>query len=248
MRPTVRPNALVAAMASGVPARGFHMTVPVPAYIELLGSLGFDLVFLDAEHGSFGLAELEACCRAAELHGLTIVARVPRCDAGDMSRFLDAGVQGIVVPHVDTLAEARVAVASCRYAPRGLRPSGPARAGRFWQGVGDMEAALAAANDNVTLSVQIESVAALDVLPELLALDGIDYFTIGRQDLAQSMGFARLDAGVPDAVTAAAEAATAAIRAAGGRVKDDVMTLCRIDRMLVAGGRQFLSANAEARQ
>src|SRR5687768_4677877 len=119
MRSAVRLNTISKSIATGVPARGFHMNAAVPAQIEILGGLDFDFVFLDAEHGSFEIAEIEHCCRAAELYDLTVVARVPGCDPNLISRYLNAGVQGIVVPHVDTVAEAQSAIASCRYAPQG---------------------------------------------------------------------------------------------------------------------------------
>jgi 4-hydroxy-2-oxoheptanedioate aldolase len=242
MRCAVRTNSVSQAIATGIPARGFHMNLAVPAQIELLGTLDFDFVFLDAEHGSFDVAEIENCCRAAELYDLTVVARVPSCDPNLISRYLNAGVQGIVVPHVDTVAEAESAISSCRYAPLGLRPSGGSRASRYWRGIDDLAGALVESNANVTLSVQIESVAALEVLPAMLALGGIDYFTIGKQDLAQSMGYSRLEDGIPDAVAAAAARAVALIRGGGSRVKDDVMTLCRVNRLLVDGAAQFLAA------
>lgn len=241
MRPVVRINALATAIATGVPARGFHMSVAVPAQIELLGGLGFDFVFLDAEHGNFDLTTLESCCRAAELHDLTVVARVPACDANLISQFLNAGVQGIVVPHVDTAAQARLAVEACRYAPAGLRPSGGARCNSFWRGVTDMAEAIRQANANVTLSVQIESREGLAALPGMLAQGGIDYFTVGKQDLAQSMDFARLASGWPPEVVAAAKEAAALVHAAGSKMKDDVMNLCRVNSLLTAGAKAFLA-------
>jgi 2-keto-3-deoxy-L-rhamnonate aldolase RhmA len=246
MRSAVRPNAIAKAISAGVPARGFHMNLAVPAQIELLGSLTFDFVFLDGEHGSFEVAEIENCCRAAELYDLTVVARVPSGDPNLISRYLNAGVQGIVVPHVDTVADAQAAVAACRYAPLGLRPSGGSRASRFWRGIDDLGGALAESNASVTLSVQIESVAALKALPAMLALGGIDYFTIGKQDLAQSMGYSRIENGVPEAVTSAVERAVDLIHARGSRVKDDVMTLCRVNRLLVDGAASFLAAAARS--
>lgn len=247
MRPTTRPSAVRRAIATGVPARGFHMNVAVPAQIELLGGLGFDLVFLDAEHGTFETRDIEECCRAAEIYGLTVVVRVPECDANLISRTLNAGAQGIVVPHVDTPKEARRAAESCRYAPRGLRPSGGCRANGYWRDVRDLVAALEEADSNVTLSVQIESVAALELLPEMIAQGGIDYFTIGKQDLAQSMGHARLSEGVPPEVVKAAQNAAGLIHAAGGKLKDDVMRLCRVNQILTEGARRFLAKELESR-
>lgn len=241
MRSLIRPNAIAKAIRSGVPARGFHMNLAVPTQIELLGSLGFDFVFLDAEHGTFDMENIQNCCRAAELFDLTVVARVAAADSNLISNFLNAGVQGIVVPHVDTLAEAQLAAESCRYAPRGLRPSGGSRSSSFWRVIQDMAAALSSANDNVTLSVQIESREALALLPQMLAIDGIDYFTIGKQDLAQSFGHARLAEGFPPEVLDAVASATDLIHAQGGKLKDDVMTLCRVNKLLTDGARQFLA-------
>lgn len=244
MRQAIRPNALVSAIATGIPARGFHMTVAVAAQIELLGGLGFGFVFLDAEHGNFDLSAIESCCRAAELYNLTVVVRVAACDGNLISQVLNAGAQGIVVPHIDTGEQARLAVESCRYAPAGLRPSGGARCNGFWRGVGDMADAITRANANVTVSVQIESPAGLAALPAMLALGGIDYFTVGKQDLAQSMGFPRLDTGWPSEVVAAAADAAALVHAAGAKMKDDVMTLCRVNQLLVSGAKAFLSGVA----
>lgn len=243
MREIVRPNAISAATASGRRARGFHMNLAVPTQIEQLGRLGFDFVFLDAEHGNFTLTDMENCCRAAELHDLTVVLRVPECNAHVISQALNAGVQGIVVPHVDTVDQARLAIEACRYAPRGLRPSGGARSNGFWRGASDLPAALRETNANVTLSVQIESTEGLAALPGMLALGGIDYLTVGKQDLAQSMGFTRLETGWPAEVVAAERSAAALARAAGVRMKDEVMVLCRINQMLVSGARKFLTDN-----
>lgn len=246
MRNPIRPSAIAKAIKTGVPACGFHMNVAVPQQIELLGGLGFDFVFLDAEHGTFNLSEVQNCCRAAELYNLTVVARVAAADDNLISNFLNAGVQGIVVPHVDTMEAARVATQSCRYAPEGLRPSGGSRASSFWRGIDDMADALAKSNANVTLSVQIESREALELIPDLLALGGIDYFTIGKQDLAQSMGYARLKDGFPREVLEAVAKANELIHARGGKLKDDVMTLCRVNSLLTSGAKKFLSENQGA--
>ena len=70
-------NRVKQAIREGVVARGFSMNIPSPHLIEILGPLGFDFVWLDGEHGPFGLAELEEHCRAAELVGITPIARVP---------------------------------------------------------------------------------------------------------------------------------------------------------------------------
>jgi 4-hydroxy-2-oxoheptanedioate aldolase len=245
-RPNVRENAIAKAIKTGVPALGFHMSSASPGEIEILGGFAFDFVFFDGEHGTFSLRDLEDCCRAAELYDLTIVARVPGPDANVISQYLNAGVQGIVVPHVDTVADARLAAANCRYAPDGLRPSGGGRSSGHWRGVSDLSASLAKANANVTLSVQIESVEGAGNLDAMLDIEGIDYFTIGKQDLAQSMGFARLPEGWPPEVMAENQRCIDRVRHKGGRMKDDVMKVARVSHFLADGAKRFLDKQGRA--
>src|SRR5690349_18017928 len=90
----VGANAVKRAAARRDVVRGVHMTFPATAVIEVLASLGLDFVYLDGEHGSFDMKDIEAACVAAERHGIVPIARVPDRTAAAITPFLDRGVRG----------------------------------------------------------------------------------------------------------------------------------------------------------
>jgi hypothetical protein len=110
-----RVNAVKAAAASGARIRGVHLTFAAPTVIELLAD-HVDFVYLDGEHGCFDWRDIETACITAERCDRTVIARVPDQSSATIVHFLDRGVQGIVAPHVETVAEARAVVAAvqCR--------------------------------------------------------------------------------------------------------------------------------------
>lgn len=240
-RPTVRINRLKTAMNQGRVAPGIHLGFSAPAIIERLAVLGFELLYLDGEHGEFTLGDIADCCRAAELHDLTVLARVAGIDANLISQYLNAGVQGIIVPHVETREQAEACVDACFMEPMGHRANGGSRSNRYWHGIDDLAATMVEVNANVTLTIQLESKRAIDNLDSLLAVRGIDYYTIGKNDLAQSLGMPRLRGRFPEALDRIVAATQARIRAAGGRMKDDVMRLGRVNEFVTEGGRRFLA-------
>jgi 2-keto-3-deoxy-L-rhamnonate aldolase RhmA len=240
-RPTIRANRLKTAMGQGRVAPGIHLGFSAPAIIERLAVLGFELLYLDGEHGDFSLGDIAACCRAAELHDLTVLARVPEIDANLISQYLNAGVQGIIVPHVETRPQAEACVDACFMEPMGHRPNGGSRSNRYWHGIDDLAAAMGEVNANVTLTIQLESKRSIDNLDDIMAVRGIDYYTIGKNDLAQSLGLPRLRGRFPEALDRIVGDAEAKIRSAGGRMKDDVMRLGRVNDFLMEGGRRFLA-------
>lgn len=235
----IRQNKIRASMESGRKARGLHMRFPAPAIIELCSGEPLDFVYLDCENGSFELREVEASCRAAEAAGITVIARVPRCDPWLIGQFLNLGVQGIIVPHVSTAEEARSAVRACFYPSLGERSYVSARANGHSKTKDDFGAFFARANANVTLSVQLEDVEALRNVDAIAAVRGITYFTIGKQDLAMSMGILRQTDGFDNDVIAVAASMEAAIRKRGGKMKDDVMTLGYVGEFITHGIRSI---------
>ena len=136
---------------------------PSPSLTEFVAMLGFDGVFIDCEHGMATIERVQEMCRAARVAGVQSIVR-PESDAPFLvTRYLDAGAGGVMVPHIDTAAAARQVVETVRYA----RPKDFA--------------------DKVVIAM-VESVTAIDNLPELLKVDGIDVFFMGPSDLSQSMG------------------------------------------------------------
>jgi 4-hydroxy-2-oxoheptanedioate aldolase len=153
-----------------------------PDLIDQLGPLGADGIWLEGEHGGVDYADLGNLTRACDLWGVTSVVRVMDNDYATIYRTLDRGAQGIVVPHVNTRAEAEAVVQAGKFAPLGKRGMFTSRQGF---GVGDY---LKTANDQSLLIVLIEDIVAVRNLDEILKVDHIDVFFVAPSDLATSMG------------------------------------------------------------
>jgi 4-hydroxy-2-oxoheptanedioate aldolase len=232
-------NAVKKAAASGEWIRGFHLTFGETAVIEILATLELDFVYLDGEHGAFDPRDIEACCITAERHGLTAIARLPDRSAATITRFLDRGVKGIVVPHVDSVEDAGEVVDAALYGPLGNRSFGGGRP-HYGLGIADKTAHYAECNADTSICIMIESRQSLEAAGEIAALPNIDYLNFGLNDLSQSLGFP----GQPDhpEVQAAVADAIARIHAAGKRVREDFMRFAWVKDLLIAGGRQLIPA------
>jgi 4-hydroxy-2-oxoheptanedioate aldolase len=230
-------NAVKEAAKGGVRIRGVHMTFAAPSVIELLAA-HLDFVYIDGEHGTFDWRDVEAACIAAERHGLTTIARVPDQSSATITRFLDRGIGGLVIPHVETPEQAKEAVAACYYAPLGDRSFGGNRPA--FLAIHDKPAFLQACNAATSLCLMIESRAGLDAAGALAGVEGVDYLSFGLMDLAQSLGHPG-DPGHAE-VRQAVERASAAIRAAGKRVREDFMQFGWINEIILAGVKQVMPA------
>lgn len=232
-------NRIRAAMAAGRKANGFLLNFPSPYVIELFGHHGgFDFAYADGEHGAFDLRDLEEHCRACDLVGLTAIARIPEISRATVTRFLDRGFQGIIAPHVETAEEGRRLVDYCRYHPEGTRSYGAGRGERL--GV-DLDLADHGRqwNASVVIGVMIESRRGIDNLEAILAVDGIDYFMTGANDLAQALGHPG-EPRHPD-VLAMQETIEARVHAAGKRMREDIMRPIWLRELLLDGARRYLA-------
>src|SRR6516225_9083209 len=119
-----QPNRIKAAMRAGRKAYGYNLSFPSPWVIDILGKLDFDFVFIDGEHGPFGLDQLEDLCTTAEPHNVTTIARVPDIGSSTILRYLARGIMGIVGPHIATEADARQLARACYFGPLGERSFG----------------------------------------------------------------------------------------------------------------------------
>lgn len=154
-----------------------------PDVVDLLGPLGFDAVWLEAEHGPVDFADIPDLTRACDLWGMTSLVRVNLNLQALIYRSLDSGAQGIVVPHVNTAEEAQAVVDGAKFHPIGARGIFPGRQGH---GIEDY---YAVANAETVVIVLIEDIRAIDNLAEILKIDHIDVFFVAPADLAQSMGY-----------------------------------------------------------
>jgi 4-hydroxy-2-oxoheptanedioate aldolase len=228
----MRVNSLKQKLAAGQPASVIAPVAPSAGFVELLGHLGFDGVFLDCEHGSSSWEEVEDMVRAAELADCDSIVRVPDKSAGTITRALDRGAGGIQVPHINTAADAQTVVERAKFAPIGHRGWA---GGRSAFGV-EMADYAEHANAQTMVVVMLEEVQALENLDEILRVEHIDVYFVAPGDLAQSMGFP----GQTDhpQVTAAIEDALRRIRAAN-RVSGALISPNTLERHLELGV-QFL--------
>ena len=150
--------------------------------IDFLGPLGFDAAWIECEHGPVDWDALGDMTRACDLWGLTPITRVNANDPGLITRTLDRGSMGIVVPHINTREAAEQAAQSAKYAPLGYRGM---FGGRQSFGVPDY---FHTANDQTMVIVLLEEVEALENIDEILKADHIDVFFVAPSDLAQTMG------------------------------------------------------------
>ena len=151
--------------------------------IDYFGQFGFDGVWLESEHGPVDFADISDLTRVCDLWGMTSLVRVNLHLPGVIYRTLDQGAQGVIVPHVNTVEEARAVVNAAKFAPIGARGMFPSR-----QSYG-VEDYFERANDETMIVVLIEDIVAINNLSEILKVDHIDVFFVAPGDLGQSMGY-----------------------------------------------------------
>ncbi|MDP8923603.1 MAG: aldolase/citrate lyase family protein [Chloroflexota bacterium] len=179
-------NKAKAKIKAGQPAVGCQMMFVHPTVVELAGRAGFDWVLFDGEHGPVTPESVEIGALAAENIGLTPLARVPVNRPEVILRFMDTGLAGVLVPHVDTADDAEAAVRAVKYHPRGERGLAGVRASGY--GSTPLAEYIEHANRQTMVLVMIESAAAVANIEAIAAVDGVDVLNVGQSDLSQSMG------------------------------------------------------------
>ena len=183
----MRQNRVKKLMRDGQLALGKYVTMADPQIVEIIGIAGFDAAFIDMEHTTFDLGLVEEMIRAADLAGVTSIIRVPDNDAKLILRILDAGAEGIIVPHIEGIEGAKRAVDAVRYPPVGERgASAGSRAARY--GFVPYQEHSRQSNDEILLSVMTEDDKGINDIEKIAALDGIDLVSIGPSDLSQALG------------------------------------------------------------
>ena len=166
---------------------GSWITLGHAGIAEIMANAGFDWLVVDLEHSVVSIEVAGDLIRTIDLCGVAPLVRLTSNDPDQIKRVMDAGAHGIVVPMVNCPTDAERAVAATRYAPRGSRGVGLARAQGYgaafkeylqWQG------------DGPIVIVQIEHKDAIDQLEKILKVPGVDGFIIGPYDLSCSMGIA----------------------------------------------------------
>lgn len=186
-------------LLQGETLTGLWLGLASPYTAEMAAIAGFDWLLLDAEHSPNDLHTLLAQLQAIAPYVSHPVVRPPDGDAVRIKQYLDIGVRNLLIPMVETAAEAEALVKAIHYPPRGIRGVGHIL-GRA-SGWGSQENYLQKADDNISLIVQVETMRGLKNLDAIAAVEGTDGVFIGPADLSAAMGYLG-DPGHPEVVEA----------------------------------------------
>ena len=175
-------------LAEGKIAIGMGLRLARTVDIATIGkTCGYDWLFIDMEHNSMDVDMAAQIAMAALPIGITPIVRVPGKEHYHASRLLDAGAQGIVVPHVDSVEEAERAVAHCKYPPVGHRSVMGALPQFAYRSVPVGESTKIA-NEETLVVVMLETPEAIAKADDIAAVPGLDVILIGTNDLCAEMG------------------------------------------------------------
>jgi 4-hydroxy-2-oxoheptanedioate aldolase len=157
---------------------------------ELVAIAGFDAVILDMEHGPLDLQQVSRCLVAAHVRGMPVIVRVANGDPSMIGKVLDLGADGILAPHIGSVAAVEALVAAARFAPEGMRGAHPwVRAADFDGASGGSAAGwFAEANSRVAVLAMVEGADAVDNLEEIVRVPGLDAVFLGPVDLSHALG------------------------------------------------------------
>ncbi|QTH24527.1 4-hydroxy-2-oxoheptanedioate aldolase [Rhizorhabdus wittichii] len=229
-----------AAIATGRRQIGFWQALATPYTAEICAGAGFDWLLIDGEHGPNDLPLVLQQLQAIEGSPAEPVVRLPCADTVLVKQYLDIGARTLLVPMIESAAQAAAMVAACRYPPRGVRGVGSAigRASRWNRTPGYLHDA----ERDICLLLQVESVAGLEACHAIAATDGVDGVFIGPSDLAAALGHLG-DPGHPDvqaAIAGAIDRVLSAGKAAGLLAADE-----RLARRYLAAGASFVAVGTD---
>ena len=179
----MKPNPVRQALRAGRVTIGTWIQIGHPTVAEVLANAGFDWIAADCEHTELGLAEFAAVARGLHGRGSVPLVRVRENDTLAIRQMLDLGALGVIVPLVNTPADAARAVRAAKYPPDGVRGFAFHR-GNNW-GV-DFADYAANANDQIAVVVMIESKEAVENIDAILAVEGVDGVFIGPYEISGS--------------------------------------------------------------
>jgi len=208
------------------------------AVADIMGIAGFDFIMFDMEHGAFGEETLAGLVRRAQAAGTTPLARVWDNHRKLVLRALDTGCLGVMVPQIESGAEALAAAQAFKYYPDGTRSLARSTQAARW-GAGGTREYVAGANRDALVILQIETKAGLERTAEIVATPGVDCIFIGPSDLSQDLGHPG-DHDHPE-VLEAFRAITRASLDAGKAVGTIANSAAEVARWYAEGHRFFLA-------
>ncbi len=188
---------------------GTMLTLNSPEVVELLVGAGFDWLFIDGEHAPLSIKDIQRILQVASPDTPCLV-RLPAANETYVKQALDIGAAGIIVPQVNSAAQAEQIIHWAKYTPEGSRGVGISRANRYGFG---FQAYIDSANDSLTVVLQAEHIEAVENIASIVRVPGVDAIIVGPYDLSASLGKLGL---VDDLeVVEAIERVTAACQKAG---------------------------------
>ncbi|SRR6056297_567633 len=197
-------------LQSGAPLAGTFVKTPSVQVIEVLAQSGLDFICLDAEHSPFDRSSLDSCVAMARALDFPVVVRVGDSSPREILQALDYGASGIVIPHVETVAQAEAVVRAAHFGLGGRGFAGSTR----WAGYATrpMAEVLARSQAETIVLPQIEEPAAVEICEEIAAVAGVDGLFLGPADLSVGYGHTSVD---NDDLKAALHRVGAACKASG---------------------------------
>ena len=217
---------------------GTFIKTPSPHTTEIVGALGFDFVVIDEEHAPFDRVSIDTVLLACRAAGTAGIVRVAESSPAKLLAALDDGAVGVMTPHLSSVTAAKAVSDACRYRNGKRGFSNSPRAG----GYGSLPLAQHVKSQDAAVTVigMIEDPEAIEGITEIVAVDGIDGFFIGRGDLAVALRESSIDAPV---VQAATEKIIRAARSAGKPVCVMVSSAAEANAFKALGASAFLVAS-----
>lgn len=240
----MRKNPVKAALKAGLPQVGTWLSLGDIAAARMMARVGFPWLTVDLEHSPIGWDRAGLLFGAIADAGCVCLARVPRGDHDYIKRVLDAGAHGIVVPMVNTVAEAKLAIAAAKYPPVGNRSVGgslhalnfDATAAEYYKH----------ANDEIIVVLQTESPEGVDNAEAIYSLPGVDAIFVGPNDLTAQMRAPDGTEPTPEAFKAMMGRILATGKKVGTPVGLHVQTIEQVQQR-IAEGWQFIAIGSELR-
>lgn len=223
------------------PQYGCWLELFSPIAAEVVAQAGYDCALIDMEHGPGSYMDAIALMQAIQGRDCAPLMRVPSNDEVTLKRALDTGIAGVMVPAVNTVAQAEAAVAACHYPPRGRRGMAAAIVRGADYGLRAAEY-VETAGEDLLIMCQIESAEAVENAAAIAAVEGVDMLFVGPFDLSANLGYV----GAPDhPKVRAAIAGVEAVAKAAGTSLGGIQTAERTPADLVAAGYDLIMVDAD---
>jgi 2-keto-3-deoxy-L-rhamnonate aldolase RhmA len=159
-----------------------------PGIALMAKNVGFDFIMVDMEHGDYSWPQVSAIATTGQGAGMRVYARVPELSRGNVSRALDCGITGVMVPMLETVEQAKQLVKWAKYPPIGERGYSSIGAMGGYRTVSDISGTMAMRNEEVVTIAQIETAAGVEAAARIAAVPGVDALLVGPYDLSISLG------------------------------------------------------------